>query len=68
MTTTQMAATSDAALASVLMRELKAFELNEIVKQCTTEEMVIRRRNCEDRKSAKELGCTLDELNGLVSL
>jgi len=63
-----MAASSDARLASVLRRELKAFELKELLDRCTAEEMVIRRRNIEDRISAKELGCTGEELNGLVSL
>lgn len=68
MTTTQIKASADATLASLLKRELKAFKLKEITDQHNAEETVVRRRSIEDRRYAKEIGCSVDELNGVVNL
>ena len=50
------------ALKRELKRELRELSTTELKMQHTNMKLTRKRRHCEDRALAKELGCTIEEL------
>ena len=50
------------ALKRKLKRELRELSTTELKMQHTNMKLTRKRRHCEDRAEAKELGCTIEEL------